>query len=436
MTAPSSETNVTNETLAGRAAALMPGGVGSSARVLHRPFVFTRAKGAELTDADGRTYVDLNCAFGAIVLGHGDAAQLARALELASGLGLVGLGTTPIEMDLAELVVRHLPSAERVVFCCSGSEATYHALRLARGRTGRPRIAKFQGAYHGWHDYVAMNFMTPPDAIGTYDPFSAGIPPGVGESTLVLPFNDTDRVEALLRSEAASLAAVIVEPIMHNTGSFAGRPDFLAMLRRVTAELGIVLIFDEVISGFRHGLGGYQAICGVTPDLTTFGKAIANGFPIAGVAGRKDLMDGFRAKPHGTVMFGGTYNATPLSCAAAIACIERLSRPGAHDRLYALGARFRDGVQAAIDALGVPAQVAGHGSISILHFMRGPMGSYEDIAVNRRDLDVAFRVAMIERGFMMSTTPFRRLHLTLAHTEAQIDAAVAAAAQALADLPY
>ncbi len=194
---------------------------------------------------------------------------------------MIGVGASELEAQLAEKIVAHVPSAEKVMFCNSGSEATYEAIRLARAVTGRRKIAKFQGCYHGWHDAVLMNVISSPDKVGHKDPLSAGMTPEVVDDTLVLPFNDIEAVTAAIEEEGDVLAAIILEPIPHNIGCVLPRSEFLQMLRDLTRQHGIVLIFDEVITGFRHGLGGYQEISGVTPDLTTLGKAIANGYPLA-----------------------------------------------------------------------------------------------------------------------------------------------------------
>ncbi|HVL57192.1 MAG TPA: aspartate aminotransferase family protein [Burkholderiaceae bacterium] len=418
--------------IAERNARLIPGGTTSGARYLDPPVVFTAAQGARLRDADGRDYVDLHGAYGAIVLGHRDAAQQARIAQLTGELDLVGLGTTALEGDLAALLVEHVPCAEMVAFCSSGTEATLHALRLARAITKRRLLVKFQGTYHGWHDYVAMNFMTPRSGLGRKDPFSAGILPEALESTLILPFNDIDAFERTMRERGGEIAAVILEPIMHNVGTIEAEPEFLEQVRRLTRERGVVLVFDEVITGIRHALGGYQAICGVTPDLATFGKALGNGYPIAALAGRRELMQRLApAASGGDVSLGGTFNGLPLSMAAGIAVFEALSAPDAHSRLRSLGERLARGLNDASQRAGAGMIATHYGSVVCVQFVPGRARRYEDLAANDNARDVAFRKGLLRRGFACSTTPLRRFHLTLAHDERAIDAAIGAAEEAL-----
>lgn len=426
---------MTNREIGERNARYIPGGYSSQARRLKDPVAFVSAKGARVTDAEGRTYTDHNSAFGAIILGHCHDEHLRRVAELSRGIDQIGLGMTTLEGDLGELVCANVPSAERVNFCSSGTEATFHAVRLARAATGRRSIVKFQGAYHGWHDYVAVNFVTPRADLGKIVPFSAGTLDLATEATLVLPFNDVARFQALMQERGHEIAAVIIEPVMHNVGGFAANDAFLRVLREETARRGTVLIFDEIITGFRHALGGYQSLCGVTPDLTTFGKAIANGFPLAGVCGRESIMRRLGPMPPGeSVFFGGTYNAFPPSVASGIATISLLKELDGYTRLFALGERMRRGLEGAIDRTGIRARVAGFGSIWMLHFIGADPQSYEELVLQDADLDVAFRAMMFDRGFLLAPQALRRMTLNLAHTEADVDATIAAAEEVLAEL--
>src|SRR5215208_69835 len=268
-----------NLDLAERARAVIPGGVNSGNRALPWPLVVAEAHGAFFTDANGQRYLDYHAAFGPLILGHNHPGVNTAVRAATERIDIIGAGVTDIEVELAETIVRHVPSAERVLLTNSGSEATYAALRLARAVTGRNTIIKFQGTYHGWHDAVLMNVISPADKIGQKDPLSLGMLPEVVEHTLVLPFNDVETLAETL-AQRDDIAAVLVEIIPHNIGCVLPRPEFLSALREQTREHGVVLIFDEVITGFRHGLGGYQQICGVTPDLSTFAKAMANGYPI------------------------------------------------------------------------------------------------------------------------------------------------------------
>ena len=399
----------------------IPGGTASSARFLGTPLLFRKAEGSVLWDWDGNSYVDLNCAFGAIILGHRDRRQVERIAELTEGIDLIGLGTTELEGRLAEQLCTLIPCAEMVAFCSSGTEATFHAVRLARAATGRELVVKFQGSYHGWHDYVAKNVMSRAAGLGTSDPITAGALASSLSATLVLPYNDVDALERMLRANRGRVAALLVEPQMHNVGAIGEEQGFLESVRRLTNEHGVLLIFDEVITGFRHALGGYQSICGITPDIATFGKALGNGFPISLVAGRRDLMQRFApAQLGGDVLFGGTYNGHPLGVAAGISVIEALRAPDSYARLYGLGEAMRAALERAASASGVPMKVSGFGSVCAVHFSPRDARRYEDLVDNDARLDTAFRNGLVRRGFACSTTPLRRFHVTLSHAPDQI----------------
>jgi len=405
------------------AAEVIPGGVNSSKRLLPSPILWERSEGASLYDVNGKEYIDFHCAFGPIVLGHRHPRVDRAVRETLETLDLIGSGLTEGELRLAEKIVEHIPSADRVHLCNSGSEATYHAVRLARAVTGRQKLIKFQGCYHGWHDYLLMNVFTPAERMGLKDPCSKGILDAAVENTLVLPFNDVGALETTLSTEGQDVAALIMEPIPHNVGCLMPRLDFMHTVRRLCTERGIVLVFDEVITGFRHGLGGYQKTLGVTPDLTTLAKAMANGYPIAAIAGRKDLMSRF-ATCGGDVYFSGTYNGHPLSTAAALATIVEMEEGTVHHDIFRLGEKTRNGLREIVERLGLPITVAGYGSIFVPYFIEPtgePPSKYDHLLANDSDKDVAFRVEMIERGFFMLPSPLKRSHLCAAHTDEDID---------------
>lgn len=402
-----------------RAAKVIPGGVSSSNRLIQPNLVFTRAEGAYIWDAEGKRYIDYHAAFGPPVLGHCHPEVNRRVAEAMATIDLVGIGANEMEIELAEKICRHVPSAQRVMFTNSGSEATYYALRFARAATGRRKIIKFQGCYHGWHDAVAMNIISAPNRVGQKDPISAGMTPEVVDDTLVLPFNDIEELHDTIQQHGDGIAAVILEPIPHNIGAVLPRPEFLRALRDITAQKGIVLIFDEVITGWRHGLGGYQKVAGITPDLTTMGKAIANGFPLAAVCGRADIMD--HGKPGGDVFIAGTYNAHPMSVAAALATVEILERPETYPHLFGLGERMRAGLTDIVTRLGIEATVAGFGSVFVTYFMRPPVDNYTDLLRNDAAKFVAYRKALIERGIYKLPVNLKRNHISLAHTPAMVD---------------
>ncbi|ANH07630.1 aspartate aminotransferase family protein [Shinella sp. HZN7] len=410
-----------NETIAARAESVIPGGLLSPSRRLGAPIAFARAEGAYLYDADGNRYTDYHCAFGANVLGHRPPAVAAAIAETAENLDLIGAGVLELEVEVAELLVNAIPCAEQVAFCSSGSEATYHALRLARAYTGRKQIIKFQGGYHGWHDYVAMNGQSSRQMIGSYDPMSDGMLFDAARHTAILPYNDAGAVEDYIRKNPGEVAAIIVEPIAHNMGAVIAEKQFLADLRRITSEHGVVLIFDEVITGFRHALGGYQSIVGVTPDLATFGKAATSGYPIGILAGRREIMERVGRTGEGAVFMGGTFNGTPASMAAVKATIGELARPGVYERLFELGAYLRGEIDGIIARHGLKAQAAGFGSVWLVYFFDGAFRDYTDLLRNDNDLDMRFRRALIAGRQVFQPLQLKRLYLSLSHDRAVLD---------------
>jgi glutamate-1-semialdehyde 2,1-aminomutase len=415
--------------IAEQARRLMPGGVNSSLRFTDPPLIFSRAAGSRVWDADGNEYLDYHAAFGPIILGHAHPEVLRRVNAVASALDVVGLGSTELEVELARTLTRLIPSAEMVLFTNTGSEATYHAVRLARAATGRPLLVKFQGCYHGWHDAVAANVISRRDHLDRIDPISAGVLPQALDRLVVLPFNDPTALEELMAARGSEVAAVILEPVIHTIGCVVPTPAFLEALRRTTAEAGAVLIFDEVVTGFRHDLGGFQAISGITPDLSTFAKAVANGFPIGILAGREDLMERFNTGPAGDVLFGGTFNANPVSLAAALATIALLEADdrAIHQRLFALGDRMRVGLQSIVDRVGLTARAASFGSVFVLYFTDREVRSFDDALANDAERYVAFHQAMTDRGFLMLPMNLKRNHISAAHTIEDIDRTLDAA---------
>jgi glutamate-1-semialdehyde 2,1-aminomutase len=423
----------TNADLVNRARAVIPGGVNSGNRALNWPLAIVKAQGAYFTDADGKEYLDYHAAFGPLVLGHNHPVVNAAVRETLEKLDIVGIGVTDIEVKLAEKISQHIPSAERVLLTNSGSEATYAALRLARAVTGRNKIIKFQGTYHGWHDSVLMNVISPREKIGQYDPLSLGMMPEVIQQTLILPFNDIEAISEMMQNRSDEIAAVLVEVIPHNIGCVLPRPEFLQALRELCTRYGTVLIFDEVITGFRHALGGYQSICGVTPDLSTFAKAMANGFPIAALVGQAKFMDRFG--PGGGVTFAGTYNGHPVGVSAALATIGILEGGEVHAHCAALAKRAGDSIQQIANELGIPMNVVTFGSVFVPYFMDGKVETYTDLLENNTARDVWFRQTMCDNGIFMLPTALKRNHVSAAHTEADIDRTIETARKVLKSMP-
>ena len=425
--------------LAERAARVIPGGVSSSLRGMDPPRIFTRAKGQHVWDADGNRYVDYNNAFGPVILGHAHPAVETKVHETLQQIDILGLGATELEVTLAERIRGHVPSMEKVLFCNSGSEATYHAIRVSRAATGRRLIAKFQGGYHGWHDYIAANVISPPERVGPTtptDPISAGMLPDAMANLLVLRFNDTAQIEEVFAQRGDEIAAVIIEPVMHTIGCVVPSQGFMDSLRRVTREHGTVLIFDEVVTGFRHHLGGYQAICGIRPDLTTFAKAMANGYPIAAVGGRAELMDRFNTRIGGDVMFGGTYNGHAGGVSAALATLDELERDDrtVHRHTYALAEQMRRGLEGITDRLGITARPTSFGSVWVCYFTERPVRTFDDALTNDAALYVAFHQGLIDRGFLTVPINLKRNHITAAHTAEDIANTLQAAEDTLTEL--
>ncbi|WP_258563321.1 aminotransferase class III-fold pyridoxal phosphate-dependent enzyme [Streptomyces phytophilus] len=302
---PDATTAGAGAALAERAQRVVPGGVNSGQRSIPGlpGLVVAGTGGARFRTADGAEFTDYHAAFGPPLLGHNDPDVARAAAEAGAALGHMGVGVTEGEIELAEELCALVPSLEKVLLTSTGSEATFHALRVARAATGRRLVVKFQGCYHGWHDSVSLNVISAPERVGGHDPISAGILPEVLDATLVLPFNDSAAVRRCFAEHGADIAAVIVEPVPHNVGALLPHQEFLTTLREETAGAGSVLVFDEVITGVRHSLGGWQQISGVTPDLTTLGKAIANGAPAGAIGGRADLMELFSTRPGAPAFF-------------------------------------------------------------------------------------------------------------------------------------
>jgi glutamate-1-semialdehyde 2,1-aminomutase len=429
-----------SEALYARASRVMPGGVqGEGRRSTPYPVYMTRGRGSRVWDADGTEYLDFHAGFGAVLLGHNDP-EVADAVRGAlEQHGVTFATANPLEVQLAERIVSMVPSAERAVFSCTGSEATYHALRLARAVTGRRKFLKLEGHYHGWHDYAAWSVHFNPADAGNQraDPRpiagSEGIPPEIASMMIVREYNDAAGIADAISQHGQEIAALIMEPVFVNGGMVPPEPGFLEACRTMCSKAGIVLIFDEVITGFRLAPGGAQQMFGVTPDLTTMGKAVANGFPISVLAGRAELMS--HLTPQGNVLFAGTFAGHVLNLAAALKSTEILSREGFHARLERLGARLRTGVQAAIDQTGARAQIKQLGSVWTLYFTDAPIRTYRDLAAFAKDkedrLQRLYRHHMLERGIYIHPHYMLRGYLTAAHTDEDIDRTVSATAEFL-----
>lgn len=411
----------TREEMIERAKKVIPGGVNSSIRNLEPFMVWKGGHGAYLWDWNDKRYIDYNAAWGPHILGYNHPVVVEAVQKAVANYDLYGVGVTELEIELAERVCRLVPCAEKALLCSGGSEATFHAIRVSRAFTGREKVIKFQGCFHGWHDYVLRNCYTPVDQLYKRNPNSAGMLDAALDATLICRLNDLDNVADTIKANKGEVAAIIVEPIAHNLGCVRLSDEFLSGLRKLCDENGIVLIFDEIITGFRVDIGGYQHICGITPDLTTMGKAIGSGYQIAVLAGRADIMDRFNTKPGGDVSFQGTCNAQPSGVAAAIATIDFLENEPVYPYIFKLGDYFRTNMQKIFDRYDKEVSVIGYGSISVPLWAKGPFNNHEDILRANAEKSIAFRRAMIEKGHYFAPAEPKRLVVSYAHTQEDID---------------
>ena len=417
-----------------RAKKVIPGGVNSSVRKIEPCFGWKTAKGAYLWDMDGNKYTDLNAAWASCILGHRYDEVDDAVIAAIRDCDLIGLGTTTYEAELAELIVKNIPCAEKVLYSTCGSEATYHAIRLSRAITGRKKIIKFQGAYHGWHDYVLRNTYGKAENMYTRDLGSQGMLDSAVDETLICRYNDLEDVESKIKANPEQIACIIVEPVAHNLGCVKLMDEFLRGLRKLCTENGIMLIFDEVITGLRVGMHGYQGICGVMPDLCTLGKAIGNTYPIAVVAGPAKYMDMFNCSENGKVAYGGTFNGSPFTMAACIKTMEILERDHVHEYLFNLGDYVRNGMNEIFNRMGVEAEMVGYGSISIPLFAKGPFNNQDDLMRSDMDKVVKFRQGLVKRGYYLVPGDVKRLCLMYSHTKEDMDGLFQAAEDTLKEM--
>ena len=419
-----------SRTLRERATTVMPGGVSSPVRAFgavggEPPFIVS-GHGCRVRDIDGNEYVDLICSWGPLIAGHAHAAVVAAIAEQAARGTSFGM-PTPGEVELAESIVASVASIQMVRFVSSGTEATMSALRLARGATGRTPVLKFAGCYHGHVDALLAKAGSGVATFGLPD--SAGVPPEIARTTITVPFNDLAAAEAAARG--TPLAAIIVEPYAGNMGCVAPRVGFLEGLRRLATETGALLIFDEVITGFRLSRGGAQAVTGVLPDITCLGKVIGGGLPVGAYGGSRALME--RVAPVGPVYQAGTLSGNPLAMAAGIATLGLLDTD-AYARLEDLGASCEEGLNAAIRRAGVPARVQRAGSLLTLFFTEREVGNEDDARTSDRERFAAFHRAMLRRGVLLPPSQFECWFLSLAHDRDALAAIVAAAEESLMEV--
>lgn len=410
----------------------IPGGIISLNRKSEPNICFSKGLGSHVWDIEGYEYIDYHAGFSATFLGHNDPDVNGAVLKsIEDQLALMGAGPARIEGQFAELFCRCVPTVEKIQITTTGSEATYHALRIARAVTKRDHIIIMQGGYNGWYNDVAANVISalsdigPRVSPGVYpiDALSAGIPGGHSSLVHVVNFNDLESVEYVLKQ--FPVACILLEPILQNIGVVKPIEGYLEGLRKLSDDHGCLLIFDEVKTGFRHALAGYQSICKVTPDLSTFGKAVANGYPLAVIGGKNEYMDYFtHPEKSKRVLIAGTYNAHPLVTAAGVATLQKLS--STHHKVYEhvslLGQILEAGLKDIFSKYDTPFYIGRQGSAFCVYFMDHAPKDFHDIAANHDfSLDKEYRLRLIEKGIFHFPLPLKQGSISFAHTIADID---------------
>ncbi len=418
--------NSRNEALFQRAQKTIPGGVNSPVRAFRSvggtPRFIARAEGARVWDADGKAYIDYVGSWGPAITGHAHPA-IVEAVREAALKGLSFGAPTASEVDMAELLCELLPSMEMVRLVSSGTEATMSAIRLARGFTGRDAIVKFEGCYHGHADSLLVKAGSGLLTFG--NPSSGGVPADFAKHTVVLDYNDLDGVEQLFKARGDEIAAIIVEPVAGNMNLVKPAPGFLEGLRRLCTEYGAVLIFDEVMTGFRVGPQGVQGLYGITPDLTTLGKVIGGGMPVGAFGGRRDIME--KVAPLGPVYQAGTLSGSPVAVAAGLASLQLTRAPGFYEQLAASTRALVDGLADAAREAGITFSADALGGMFGVYFSAAVPASFADVMASDRERFNRFFHAMLDAGHYFAPSAFEAGFVSAAHGEAEIAATVAAA---------
>ncbi|MGF6495124.1 glutamate-1-semialdehyde 2,1-aminomutase [Luteibacter sp. 621] len=423
----------TNHELFARARQLMPGGVNSPVRAFKsvggEPFFTARADGPYLWDVEGKRYIDYVGSWGPMIVGHNH--PVVRDAVVKAAQDGLSFGTpSPAEVTMAETIVKLIPSVDMVRMVNSGTEATMSAIRLARGATGRNKIVKFEGCYHGHGDSFLVKAGSGALTFGV--PTSPGVPKAAADLTLTLPYNDIEAAKTLFAEHGADIAGLIIEPVAGNMNCIPPKDGYLQALRELCTQHGALLIFDEVMTGFRVALGGAQAHYGIKPDLTCFGKVIGGGMPVGAYGGRRDLME--QVAPAGPVYQAGTLSGNPVAMAAGLAMLELIQAPGFYDALAARTVKLTDGIAAAAKKHGIPFSVNHVGAMFGLFFTEATVESYAqataaDVATFNR-----FFHGMLERGVYLAPSAFEAGFVSSAHTDAIIDETIAIADEVLATL--
>jgi glutamate-1-semialdehyde 2,1-aminomutase len=422
-----------SEQLFAEALHYIPGGVNSPVRAFRavggQPIFVEKAKGAHVFDVDGREYIDYVGTWGPAILGHAPP-KVVRAVQAAAAQGTSFGIPNPFEVTMARLVCGAVPSVQKVRMCNSGTEACMSAVRLARGFTGRDKIIKFDGCYHGHADSLLVKAGS--GALTFGHPDSAGVPAAFTQHTIVLPFNETEAVRAAFAANDGQIAGIIVEPVPGNAGLYLPDPGYLEFLRDITTQHGALLIFDEVMTGFRLAFGGAQERFGLRPDLTCFGKIIGGGLPVGAFGGRADIMDCLA--PLGPVYQAGTLSGNPLAMAAGIAVLEELSAGPAYAQLEELGAALESGMKEAARSAGIAVQFNRIGSMFCGYFSDEPVRHLADAMKSDRARFAKYFHGMLMRGIYLAPSQFEAGFISTAHTMEDIEKTVAAAREAFSDL--
>ena len=409
-----------------KAQGVIPGGVNSPVRACKSvgadPVFIQRADGSMVYDADGNRYIDYVGSWGPMILGHRHP-QVIEAIQSVLSRGTSFGAPTDLEIELAELVIESVPTVELVRMVNSGTEATMSAIRLARGATGRDTIIKFDGCYHGHADSLLVEAGS---GVATLSiPGSPGVPDSFVSHTLSLPFNDIDGFKSVMERDGEKIACVIVEPVAGNMGLVAPAEGFLEALREQTTRYGSLLVFDEVITGFRVALGGAQSRYGISPDLTTLGKIIGGGLPVGAYGGRRDIME--KIAPQGSVYQAGTLSGNPVAMAAGIATLKELKKPGFYEALDEKGARLADGLKGAAQKAGIPVSMDRVGSVMGLFFTDIDVKNIDDAKTSNLDRFTAYWQKMLQQGIYLAPSQFEAMFVSSAHSNDTIDETIAAA---------
>jgi glutamate-1-semialdehyde 2,1-aminomutase len=422
-----------SEELFNRAQRVIPGGVNSPVRAFRavggKPLFIHRGDGSHIWDVDGREYIDYIGSWGPLIFGH-RSPEVLIALDHTLKIGTSFGAPTEGEVELAELITSILPSIDKVRLVSSGTEATMSAIRLARGFTGREQIVKFDGCYHGHGDSLLVRAGSGVATFGLPD--SPGVPHGLAELTTVLPFNDERALKAEFDKRGKEIAGVIIEPIAGNMGCVAPRPGYLELLRDLTRRSGSVLIFDEVMTGFRVALGGAQQLYGITPDLTTLGKVIGGGLPVGAYGGRAEIMD--RVAPAGPVYQAGTLSGNPLAVSAGLATLKRLQKEDPYGRMEQRGAALQRALLDAGVKYGIPVRVNRIGSMLTLFFTSQEVTDFESAKTSDLKRFNAFFHAMLDQGVYLPPSQFEVAFISAAHTESDIDHTIRAVTRTFSTL--